>query len=211
MSDIPPPKSMIPPGTSLSYPELCYNDASNAFVCDNVGAWVPHPGICNALTSRQSFRMESGTYALSPAKFTSVADSPSPSTSCIVICQVPSNNIIDPVLLPLPDSGNLDLTDAVTIVEAHGHIPAAKMAGSRCKAKAPRAKSKGKENVLSTIPKKCLQEDGDNNDDAQVRRGRPQGSNNYTNLDVNALLDMVQDELPLGQRGWQTVHLKYCQ
>jgi hypothetical protein len=48
-----------------------------------------------------------------------------------------------------------------------------------------------------TISKKQSQEDGDD-DDAQVRRGCPQGSNNYSNLDVNYLLDMVQDELPLG-------------
>ncbi|KAG1828588.1 hypothetical protein DFJ58DRAFT_849021 [Suillus subalutaceus] len=137
MSDIFPPQYMIPPAPSLSYPELRYNDAGNAFACNNVGAWVPHPGICNALTSQRSFRMESVLASLCAR------------------CQ--GNDVINPVLLPLPDSGDLDLTDAITIAEARGHIPAAKTA------------------------------------------------------DVNALLDMVQDELPLGQHGWQTVHLKYSQ
>jgi hypothetical protein len=46
MSDIPPPQSMIPPGTSQSYPELRYDEARNAYARSNYGAWEPHPGVC---------------------------------------------------------------------------------------------------------------------------------------------------------------------
>ncbi|KAG2076066.1 hypothetical protein BDR04DRAFT_994548, partial [Suillus decipiens] len=41
--------------------------------------------------------------------------------------------------------------------------------------------------------------------------GCPQGSNNYMTSDIKTLLDMVHQELPLGQRGWQAVHVKFCQ
>ncbi|KAG1724340.1 hypothetical protein EDB19DRAFT_1834200 [Suillus lakei] len=114
--------------------------------------WVPHLGLCN------SFYKESGAYTLGPAKFASHTDPPSPSSSCIVMHQVLSNGVIDPVLLPLPDTGDLDLTDAVTIAEACGYIPAAKTAGSSCKAKAARGKGKGKENIpLTTVHLKYCQ------------------------------------------------------
>ncbi|KAG1720098.1 hypothetical protein EDB19DRAFT_1836200 [Suillus lakei] len=198
MFDIPPPQSMIPPVTSPSYPELRYSDAGNTYARNNVGAWVPHPGICNsqilkfvqALTSQWPFHKESGTYALGPAKFASHTDPPSPSSSCIVIHQVPSNNVIDPVLLPLPDNDDLDLTDAVTIAEACGYIPAARkqVHAARPKPQGAKARERKTSHWLSQ-----------------------RSSNNYSNLDVNCLLNMVQDELPLGQCGWQTVHLKYCQ
>ncbi|KAG2153660.1 uncharacterized protein EDB93DRAFT_1248562 [Suillus bovinus] len=131
MSDIPPSQSMIPPSTSPSYPELCYNEASNTYAHNNIGAWVPHPGICNAFMSHQPFHMETGTYALGPAKFASQTDSPSPS-SCVNMHQVPGNNAIDPALLPLPDTSDLDLMDAITIAEAHDYIAAAKTANVNC-------------------------------------------------------------------------------
>ncbi len=38
-----------------------------------------------------------------------------------------------------------------------------------------------------------------------VRRGRPVGSVNFTPEDVDLLLMMVEDNLPLGQLGWQKV------
>ncbi|KAG2071445.1 hypothetical protein BDR04DRAFT_1154352 [Suillus decipiens] len=117
MSDILPPQSMLPPSSSLSYPELCYNDAGNAFVYNKVSAWVPHPGICKAITSSQrSFYVEHresklsvssyqspGTYALSTlANFKSKEDTMPPlvSGSHITLCQVVPNHMIDPVLLP---------------------------------------------------------------------------------------------------------------
>lgn len=45
----------------------------------------------------------------------------------------------------------------------------------------------------------------------RIKRGRPSGSNNYTTADTKALLDFVENELPLGQRGWQAVHAKFSE
>ncbi|KAG1901616.1 uncharacterized protein F5891DRAFT_1187488 [Suillus fuscotomentosus] len=77
--------------------------------------------------------------------------------------------MINPMLLPLPHSDDMDLIYPASIAEATGYIPATKTAGAHCKAKAPRAK------------------------------------------DVKSLLNIVQDELPLGQCRWQTVQVKFCQ
>ena len=42
-----------------------------------------------------------------------------------------------------------------------------------------------------------------------MKRGCPQGAGNYLQEDLKALLDAVQEELPLGQHGWQSIHAKY--
>lgn len=42
-----------------------------------------------------------------------------------------------------------------------------------------------------------------------TKRGHPQGARNYLQEDLKALLDAVQEELPLGQHGWQNIHAKY--
>ncbi|KAG2079009.1 hypothetical protein BDR04DRAFT_1166016 [Suillus decipiens] len=211
MSDIPPLQSMLPPSSSPSYPELRYNDAGNAFVRNEVGAWVPHPGICKFSTllciehrepklSVSSYQSP-GTYALStPANFKSKEDATPPlvSGSHIALCQVVPNHMIDPALLPLPDSGDLDLTDAVTIAKAYGHALVAKTAGSCCQAKGLKGKGKDKENVASANSKKHSQEDADADDEVHAQRGHPQGSNNYMTSDIKTLLDMA-------------VHVKFCQ
>ncbi|KAG0694988.1 hypothetical protein DFH29DRAFT_1005855 [Suillus ampliporus] len=53
----------------------------------------------------------------------------------------------------------------------------------------------------------------DDEDDlrAGVKRGWPYGSNNYSPGDIQVLLDFVEDECPLGQKGWQAIHLKYSE
>jgi hypothetical protein len=119
--------------------------------------------------------------------------------------------MIDPALLPLPDSPDLDLSDAVTIAEARGHTLAAKTAGSCRQVKGPRGKGKANQNIASANSKKRSREDAEDDDEVHAWRGRPQGSNNYTSSDVKVLLDMVRQELPLGQRGWQAVHVKFGQ
>ncbi|KIK16765.1 hypothetical protein PISMIDRAFT_112790 [Pisolithus microcarpus 441] len=43
----------------------------------------------------------------------------------------------------------------------------------------------------------------------KVRQGHPQGAGNYSSSDINALLDYVKEDLPLGQRGWQSVTTKF--
>jgi hypothetical protein len=40
---------------------------------------------------------------------------------------------------------------------------------------------------------------------------QPSGSNNYSVTDIQVLLDLVEDERPLGQKGWQAIHLKYSE
>jgi len=52
------------------------------------------------------------------------------------------NEVVHPVLMPLPQTCDKDLTDAATIAEAHGYTRAAKTAGSRHKVKATRGKGK---------------------------------------------------------------------
>ncbi|KAG1801196.1 uncharacterized protein BJ212DRAFT_1487734 [Suillus subaureus] len=225
MSDIAPLQSMIPPGSSPAYPELHYNDAGNAYTCNAAGAWVPHPGICKAITtSQQSFCIkhgepqlslscELGTYTLrTPAMFQSKEDTPLLLSSYHTpLHQMLMNSMIDPAFLPLPESGDLDLTDTVTIAEAQGHTPVVKAAGLHHQVKGLRGKGKTKENLTSANSKKHSREYADEDDEAHVQQGCPQGSNNYMISDVTILLDMVCQEPPLGQCGWQAVHVKFCQ
>ncbi|KAG1765103.1 hypothetical protein EDD22DRAFT_732352, partial [Suillus occidentalis] len=117
---------------------------------------------------------------------------------------------IDPVLRPLPDSADLDLTDRVVIAEAHGYAATSKTAGARRKIHS--AKAKGKENLGVRPTKRAHDIMADDDDgDVRVKRGRPSGSNNYTTADTKALLDFVEKELPLGQRGWQAIHAKFSE
>ncbi|KAG2157038.1 hypothetical protein DEU56DRAFT_720970, partial [Suillus clintonianus] len=109
--------------------------------------------------------------------------------------------VIDPALLPLPESTDQDLVDPVSIAEAHGYTPVTKTAGARRKVQASKGKGKVKR------PREITEDD----DDARAKRGRPSGSNNYTSADVKALLNFVEDELPLGQRGWQVIHTKFAE
>ncbi|KAG1734934.1 uncharacterized protein EDB91DRAFT_1083938 [Suillus paluster] len=189
MSDIPPPQSMIPPGSTPSYPQLRYDQAGNALTRDNVGAWVSHPGICQTLTTDRSFWFEHGdSYqaAFIPA-FQSHESTPPPlsaSSSRLALRELltTNTNMINPELVPLPHSDDMDLIDPASIAEACGYTPATKTAGAHRKAKAARGKDKEKENVGYPNPKKRSREDRDEDDD-----------------------------LPLSQHGWQTVHVKFGQ
>ncbi|KAL4080896.1 hypothetical protein J3A83DRAFT_4184835 [Scleroderma citrinum] len=69
-------------------------------------------------------------------------------------------------------------------------------------------KGKEKENVGITKTQKWPLADVidlDNEDEMKMKHGCPPGSGNYSASDVNALLDYVEEELPLGQCGWQVV------
>ncbi|KAG1723304.1 uncharacterized protein EDB91DRAFT_1255695 [Suillus paluster] len=196
--------------------ELHYDSAGNAYSHDRTGMWQPHPGIAQpvahplhvsqpdpfvhtglngtvSLTPRTDGTCPQGyQYALNtPAKFSTQHQhppSPSPVASGSQLTQHKFNhNTIDPVLRPLPNDADLDLTDPVVIAEAHGYAAASKTAGARRTTKA-----KGKEKW-------------------EVKCGRPSGSNNYTTADTKALLGFVEKELPLGQRGWQAIHAKFSE
>ncbi|KAG2049005.1 hypothetical protein BDR06DRAFT_975589 [Suillus hirtellus] len=114
----------------------------------------------------------------------------------LALHEAPTTNTINPVLIPLPHSDNMDLIHPTSIAEACGYILATKRAGVCHKAKAPRGKGKEKENAGYSDPKKHSQEDRDEDDEAEARV---------------SLLDIVQDELPLGQCGWQTGQVKFGQ
>ncbi|KAG1730505.1 uncharacterized protein EDB91DRAFT_1008508, partial [Suillus paluster] len=103
---------------------------------------------------------------------------------------------------PLPDNGDQDLTDPVTITEALGHAAVPKTAGAHRKVQT--LKGKGK--------MKWTCEVAEDDDDAKAnKRGCPSGSNNYTSADVKALLNFVKDELPLDQQGWLVVHTRFAE
>jgi hypothetical protein len=154
------------------------------------------------------------TYALStPAEFKCGEGTPPPTASGSRLpLRHTGNDVIDPVLITLPQSCDKDLTDPATIAEAQGYTQAVKTAGSRRKVKATKGKGKENENLAYANPKKRLRGDRDDDEDAMpARRGRPHGSNNYSSLDVCTLLKMVEDELPLGQCGWQAIYLKFSE
>ena len=104
---------------------------------------------------------------------------------------------IDPSLIPLPESEDDDLSDARSVARAHGYTSTDKAAGSRHKGK-QRAEPKHKHRV-----------DDPDDDSKTGKRGRPHGAGNYTQTDLSALLDYVQAELPLGQRGWKVIHGRF--
>ncbi|KAG2131631.1 hypothetical protein DEU56DRAFT_688381, partial [Suillus clintonianus] len=118
-----------------------------------------------------------------------------------------------PAHIRLPDSPDRDLRDPVAIAEARGYAPAVRTAGARRKTVAKANKSKGKEKENTDYALKRTRAPDDDEDDprAVAKRGRPCGSNNYSAADVQVLLDLVEDERPLGQKGWQAIHLKYSE
>lgn len=89
-----------------------------------------------------------------------------------------------------------------------GYTAHGKTAGSHRKVK---GKGRDKENSAYDTTKKRPCEVLDNNDEGPVKRGHPHGSNNYTNADMKTLLDLVEENLTLGQQGWQSIHAKFIQ
>ncbi|CAA7263351.1 unnamed protein product [Cyclocybe aegerita] len=121
----------------------------------------------------------------------------------------PSTAVIDLALLPLPEVSDDDLSDPVTIVKSRGHAAAKKVAGSRQKGKGKQravlteSRDKGKEKATA---RKHRHASDDEEVEVVAKRGRPKGAGNYTADEVDALLDFVEEELPLGQCGWQSIH-----
>jgi hypothetical protein len=119
---------------------------------------------------------------------------------------------VDPALIPLPVLQDNDLSDGPTISKACGHVAAEKVAGAR------RTKGKGKERAVDVgkgkdsgagSSRKRKQVSDDKEDEDTSKLGRPHGAGNYQPGDVSALLDFVEKEKPLGQRGWQAIHRRY--
>ncbi|KIK76684.1 hypothetical protein PAXRUDRAFT_169118 [Paxillus rubicundulus Ve08.2h10] len=206
MSSVPGSQQPTPPSLLDGVnAELQYDDAGNPFVWEN-GEWVPHRGYVQVLprTSRQATIMhECGTgqwpsepmgHALevysrwvlqSPATFLHHAAA---SGSNAAPAPRPSN--IDPSLVPLPQGLDDDLIVPQVIASVQGYAPSPKVAGAR---------------------RSVIELDDDSEILPKAKRGRLQGANNHTVGDMMTLLDCVEDELPLGQRGWQAITVRFNQ
>jgi hypothetical protein len=99
--------------------------------------------------------------------------------------------------MPLPGGADLDLRDGPTIANAIGLKRAEKVAGTRRKGK-ERADPKGKKRQRASS-------DSEGDSEPVAKRGRPAGSGNYGKEDVNKLFELIEEELPVGQKGWKVV------
>jgi hypothetical protein len=72
-------------------------------------------------------------------------------------------------------------------------LPVHKIAGSRRSSNSHTTKSKGK--AKAAMP--------------ETKRGRPSGSVNFTETDIEALLDAIVEVQPQGDRGWDKVTAIY--
>lgn len=116
--------------------------------------------------------------------------------------------VIDPALLPLPEDDNEDSEEDLPPVEAMFRKPRSKpvekVAGSRRPVTAASAKSKGKQKVA---PKRKAQDIPEEPESKRVKRGRGRvaGTSNYNDDDLDALLDLIEDVLPVGGLSWNSV------
>ncbi|KAF9566074.1 hypothetical protein CPC08DRAFT_127378 [Agrocybe pediades] len=101
-------------------------------------------------------------------------------------------SMIDPALttpLPNDDESDPELPPADKILSSIAK-PASKVAGSRRPALSAKAKGKQKEVVV---------------DNPKRKRGRVVGTANYSEEDIDMLLDLLEDHLPPGAKAWNVV------
>ncbi|KAJ7147904.1 hypothetical protein C8R43DRAFT_844434, partial [Mycena crocata] len=99
--------------------------------------------------------------------------------------------------LPLPMGDDRDLHDPRHIARSRGLQEAPKVAGSRRK-KGKHARSPSSDSdsdLVEHVP--------------ATKRGRPQGSSNFTAADTGKLLDLVEKYLPVGEKGWKKIKAKF--
>jgi hypothetical protein len=83
---------------------------------------------------------------------------------------------------------------------------ATKVAGARCTAPASKdAKAKGKQVANSRGLKRQRATETDSRGPAKKAKGRANGSANYTEEDLHAMLDALEEKLPLGGIVWEEV------
>ncbi|KAJ7750678.1 hypothetical protein DFH07DRAFT_775014 [Mycena maculata] len=105
----------------------------------------------------------------------------------------------DLLLTPLPDDDDPKLFDPAAIAKSRGLRATSKVAGSR-------RKDKGKRRHHSSDS----EEDSDAAPHPTKRTcGRPSGSSNFSKEDTKHMLDLVETELPLGQKAWDKVIKHY--
>ncbi|KAG6913459.1 hypothetical protein DXG01_006708 [Tephrocybe rancida] len=206
MKDTPNQPSTPYPGP----PQIHYDEGGNAFIQDPTGRFVPLIGQFPIYPPGLPI-----PHMQNPPPIIPLVPTAAPSQTPGASSSRPPP-VIDPALCglpPLPDTSDDDLTDGPTIAQAQGHKPSSKVAGSRQKEKgkqrasAPLSKGKQKASGAGGIRKR---KSGNHSSDGaevgpEAKRGRPTGAGNYNNEDIDALLDAVEIERPIGQRGWLSV------
>ncbi|KAH7930087.1 hypothetical protein BV22DRAFT_1125242 [Leucogyrophana mollusca] len=118
----------------------------------------------------------------------------------------------DPVRIPLPDDSEDDFPTISTLLDRSAK-PAKKVAGSRHR-DVPTTDLKGKGKARATEPpinprkRKASGTLPAPESDTKKKggaRGRSQGVANYSPDDIEALLDILEDTLPIGGKAWNTV------
>ncbi|KAI6114706.1 hypothetical protein EDD17DRAFT_1898938 [Pisolithus thermaeus] len=213
-----------------------YDDCGNPLMHNSSGTWILHPGFTDLhihmheSATQDSCQANAGPtepieyafkYALAPKcgiRLLVVADNVTCNLRTFIWC---SWDPAYPALVPLPSSSqDADLIVPAVILQSQGQAASPKVAGACCPGKEKtgrgtngRVLSKGnrKENAGALMSKKqgCDVVDLNDEDEMKVRQGCPQGAGNYSSSDMNVLLDYVEEELLLGQRGWQSVTTKF--
>ena len=124
----------------------------------------------------------------------------------------PTKVPIDPALVtPHPDDDDDDCPPPHKILPTVAHA-ASKIAGAHRPAGDP--KGKGKQQAMSTAPVKSAKRKASTALgplDVKKQRGRVPGAPNYTTEDINALLNILEAQLPLGAKGWNSVADEFCE
>ncbi|KAJ7090118.1 hypothetical protein C8R44DRAFT_892032 [Mycena epipterygia] len=193
------PSSRIP-FTQLfnpSIPHLSQDSEGNVFYRETDGRWRPHNG-----PLPPSLLGQAQDPAVHPSSYVSLHDRNhgGPDSPIEHAFQDQYQFALRPISNPqygIPGNSVID-PDGPTIAKLRGLKPAEKVVGSRRKGKG-RADPKGKKRQRGSS--------GSEDDSEPVaKRGRPQGSGNYTREDTNKLFELVESELPIGQKGWKVVH-----
>ncbi|KAF7349563.1 hypothetical protein MSAN_01681400 [Mycena sanguinolenta] len=196
----PPPFTQIPVPTAGTQP--VQPGIPTAPPAQSPTHHAPFPGVQYDSSGRSWFRGPDGTWfgsqpfspssGLSSSSQAQTTQPPYNAFGPAPANRVP-NHLIDPRLLPLPEDNDSDF-DPLTVAKLRGLKPATKVAGVR------QMDKKGKKRARSS--------DCDNSDDSDAapapkQRGRPKGSTNFNGCDVDKLLDISEELLPLAANGWK--------
>ncbi|KAK2463364.1 hypothetical protein APHAL10511_004620 [Amanita phalloides] len=111
---------------------------------------------------------------------------------------------VNPADIPLPAPSDDEFPPPHVLASEIAH-PATKTAGSR---HAPSSKMKGKQKGnLHDPPVAGKRKQHIDNQPPPVKkqRGRISGATNYSSADIDALFDLIEEHLPLGSQGWNSV------
>ena len=137
---------------------------------------------------------------------------PTPSYPQLFVSYAP-NPAPDPCRIPLPATSDADLHHGPTIASAVGCKPVAKTGGSRHKATASTSKGKGKRKSYDISDVDSM-DTGDESEAPKAKRahgGRRPGAGNYKDADIDELLRLVDEVLPIGGNGWKRIGVRYEQ